>query len=231
MARLKSCNWIWLFFLTQTVVSLPIFAQEMYNWDKELVQKVEIRDKKLIDKLVIELIIPESNVEYLEIFDVDKNGATEGDLLRVHPSKNVYPLYQLSKECRDILTGIPVPSNTEEMGLTINISNPETAEERILFIIASTIKELYSQDKPLKLYFEQNVDGTFRFEFFGYKSEELKQDKEVSLGKAQSQPIHDLLKALYKEFNEDFVEWQPTVIHVIKIERDTLIVPERQSKK
>ncbi len=216
--------------LIQVIIPFSSFAQERYRWDKELVQKVELRDKKIIDKLVLELFIPESDVEYIEIFDVDGNGAAEGDLLKVHPSRNVYPLYMLTKESRDILTGIPLPPNIEDIGLTININNPETAHERILFILASTIKELYSQDKPLKLYFEQNEDGTYRFEFFGYKPEDLI-DKDVNLGKNQTQRIHDLLKALYKEFNKEFVDWQPTVIHVIKTESDTIFVPETKLKK
>jgi len=211
-------------------VTASLSAQENYRWDKELVQKVEIRDKKVVDKLVLELYIPESDIEYIEIFDVDANGAAEGDLLKVHPSRNVYSLYMLSKESRDILTGIPLPPNIEDIGLTININNPETAQERILFILASTIKELYSQDKPLKLYFEQNEDMTYRFEFFGYNPEDLK-DRDVSLGKNQTQRIHDLLKALYKEFNQEFVDWQPAVIHILKTERDTLYVPERNLKK
>jgi hypothetical protein len=206
------------------------FAQESYRWDKELVQKVEIRDKNVINKLLLELFIPESDVQFIEIFDVDGNGAAEGDLLKAHPSRNVYPLTLLSKESRDILTGIPLPPNIEDIGLTVNINNPESASERILFILASTIKELYSQDKPLKLYFEQNEDMTYRFEFFGYNPKELK-DKEVSLGKNQTQRIHDLLKALYKEFNQEFVDWQPAVIHIIKTERDTFYVPENNSKR
>lgn len=218
------------------VMIIPVFitfrtyAQDGYKWDKELVQKVEIRDKKVINRLLLELFVPESDVQFIEIFDVDGNGAAEGDLIKVHPSRNVYPLYMLSKESREILTGIPLPPNIEDIGLTVNINSPESASERILFILASTIKELYSQDKPLKLYFEQNEDMTYRFEFFGYNPEDLK-DKEVSLGKSQTQRIHDLLKALYKEFNQEFVDWQPAVIHVIKTERDTLYVPENNSKR
>ena len=205
-------------------------AQDSYHWDKELVRKVEIRDKTVINKLVLELFIPESDIDYIEIFDVDANGAAEGDLLKVHPSRNVYSLYMLSKESREILSAIPQPSNTEDIGMTININNPETAQERILFILAQTIKELYSEDNPLKLYFEQNEEGTYRFELLGYVPEVWK-NKEVSLGKTQTQKIHDLLKALYKEFNQEFVDWQPTVIHIVKTERDTLYLPENSKKK
>lgn len=212
------------------ISAFRIFAQESFKWDKELVQKVEIRDKKVVDKLLLELFIPESDVEYIEIFDVDGNGAAEGDLLKVHPSRNVYPLYMLSKESRDILTGIPLPPNIEDIGLTVNINNPETASERILFILASTIKELYTQDKPLKLYFEQNADMTYRFEFFGYNEADLK-NKDVTLGKNQTERIHDLLKALYQEFNKEFMDWQPAVIHVVKTERDTFYLPEKKSKR
>lgn len=219
-----------LFIFILSVSTLYVGAQESYKWDKELVRKVEIRDRKVINKLVLELFIPESDIEYIEIFDVDGNGAGEGDLLKVQPSRNVYSLYMLSKESREILTGIPHPSNIEDIGMTINISNPETAQERILFILAQTIKELYSEDNPLKLYFEQNEEGTYRFELLGYVQEVWK-NKEVNLGKDQTQRIHDLLKALYKEFNQEFVDWQPAVIHIIKTERDTLYVPETKRNK
>jgi len=213
-----------------TIAAIRLFGQQNYGWDKELVQKVTIIDQSVIKKLVFELFIPESDITFIEIFDVDKNGAAEGDLLKVHPSRNVYPLYMLSQDTREILRKIPHPPNLEDVGLTINIKNPDDAKERILFILASTIKELYSQDKPLKLYFEQNEDGVYKFDFFGFSEADLK-DKDIDLGKNRSQQIHDLLKALYKEFNEEFVSWQPTVIHVIKTERDTLVVPEKISKK
>ncbi|MCU0642644.1 MAG: hypothetical protein MUC94_00050 [bacterium] len=212
------------------ITANTVFGQQNFIWDKELVQKVTITDQSVIKKLVFELFIPESDITFIEIFDVDKNGAAEGDLLKVHPSRNVYPLYMLSQDTREILRKIPHPPNLEDVGLTINIKNPDDAKERILFILASTIKELYSQDKPLKLYFEQNEDGVYKFDFFGFSEADLK-DKDIDLGKNRSQQIHDLLKALYKEFNEEFVSWQPTVIHVIKTERDTLVVPEKISKK
>ncbi len=212
------------------IAAISVFGQQNFGWDKELVQKVTITDQSVIKKLVFELFIPESDITFIEIFDVDKNGAAEGDLLKVHPSRNVYPLYMLSQDTREILRKIPHPPNFGDVGLTINIKNPDDAKERILFILASTIKELYSQDKPLKLYFEQNEDGVYKFDFFGFSEADLK-DKDIDLGKNKSQQIHDLLKALYKEFNEEFVSWQPTVIHVIKTERDTLIVPEKISKK
>ncbi len=230
MWQKKVVKFVSLVMIILVFISFKILAQESYKWDKELVQKVEIHDKKVMDKLLLELFIPESDVEFIEIFDVDGNGAAEGDLLKVHPSRNVYPLYMLSKESRDILTGIPLPPNVEDIGLTVNINNPETASERILFILASTIKELYTQDKPLKLYFEQNEDMTYRFEFFGYNEADLK-NKDVSLGKSQKERIHDLLKALYQEFNKEFVDWQPTVISVVKTERDTLYIPEKKSKR
>jgi hypothetical protein len=213
-----------------TIAANAVFTQQNFIWDKELVQKVMITDQSVIKKLVFELFIPESDIAFIEIFDVDNNGAAEGDLLKVHPSRNVYPLYMLSQDTREILRKIPHPPNMENVGLTINIKNPDDAKERILFILASTIKELYSQDKPLKLYFEQNEDGVYKFEFFGFSEADLK-DKDIDLGKNKSQQIHDLLKALYKEFNEEFVSWQPTVIHVIKTVRDTLVVPEKISKK
>jgi len=215
------------FFMLPLFCSVLVFAQDKFEWDKELVQKVKIVDKQIVNKLVYSLFIPESDVEYIEIFDVDKNGAAEGDLLKVFPSKNVYSLSMLDRESQDILSNIPHPANIEDVGFTINIGKPETATQRILFILAKTIKKLYSEDKPLKLYFQQNEDGTYRFEFFGYNPDVLK-DKDVNIG---DNNVRDLLKALYKEFNEEIVDWQPTVIHIVKTERDTLYVPENRRKK
>ncbi|MDZ7264500.1 MAG: hypothetical protein ONB16_07940 [candidate division KSB1 bacterium] len=221
-----------IFFITiQSLLALAVWSQSSYKWDKELVRKVTITDKVIIDKLVLDLFIPESDVDHIEIFDVDANGVTEGDLLRVQPSRNVYSLMMLSQESREIISKIPFPENTEETGYIVNINNPETPEQRILFILAQTIKALYSTDKPLKLYFEQYEKGMFRFEFFGFSRADLKDDPNLAIGKTQGQAVSDLLKLLYKEFNQDFPTWQPTVIHVMKIERDTLIVPEKSGRK
>ncbi len=231
MLRRRLIQGIIFFATIEFLIALAAWSQSSYTWDKELVRKVTITDKKIIDKLVLDLFIPESDVEHIEIFDVDANGVTEGDLLRAHPSRNVYSLMMLSQESRDIIAKIPIPENTEETGYIVNINNPETPEQRILFILAQTIKALYSTDKPLKLYFEQYEKGMFRFEFYGFSRADLKDDPNLAIGKTQGQAVSDLLKLLYKEFNQDFPTWQPTVIHIMKTERDTLIVPEPSGKK
>jgi len=207
------------------------FAQDDFHWDKELVSKVEIHDKALINKFVMEMFIPESNIEYMELFDVDDNGATEGDLLKVHPSRNVYSLDLLSKESRVMLKKIPEPPNRKQEGYTKEFSDPSTAEEKILFVLVMAIKDLYSQDNSLKLYFEQSDDGLYRFELLGFDPKVLKQDKDISFGKVTSKRIQDLLKALYKEFYDEHIGWQPTVIHVIKNTKEIIYVPSDDSKK
>ena len=200
-------------------------SQDNFHWDKELVSKVKINDKVLINKLVMELFIPEATIEYMELFDVDDSGPGEGDLIKTFPSGTVYSLYMLSKECRQLLKEIPIPENKLEDGMVKEFADPKTAEEKILFVLVMAIKELYSQDNPLKLYFEQTDDGMYKFELLGFDPKILKQDKDIALGKVTSERIQDLLKALYKEFYEEYINWQPTVIHVIKNTKEIMYVP------
>ena len=47
-----------------------ILAQQNLVWDKQLVQKVAITDQTMIKKLVFDLFIPESDIKFIEIFDI-----------------------------------------------------------------------------------------------------------------------------------------------------------------
>ena len=228
-------NHLLLFILLNIIISNTLYSQQdNFKWDKELVPKVRIVDRELIHNLELELFLIESEIDYIEIFDIDGNGIAEGDLLKVYPSQNVSSLYELSRKTTDMLSAIPHPDNTEDIGLTLNINkSPDTAQERILLILATAIKELYGDDKPIKLYFEQTDESVYKFELLGFRASDLKgADDYIGIGgkaekEIQKQKIHSLLKALYEEFNEEFITWQPTVIHVIKTEKDTVIVPEK----
>ncbi len=213
----------------------PAFSQENYIWDKELIRKVIITNADTIKLLADELLIPESEIKQIEIYDVDQNGAGVGDLLRVQPSRAVYPLYFVSQRCQKILAKIPIPKNIIEKGSIISISgDPKTPTERILYALASVVTKIYTQDKPLKLYFEQTEDGLFIFELMGYHSDLMK-DTDVSFGNVIADTsqanVQDLLKALYKELYEEYLGWQPMAIHIVKTVRDTIIVPEGTKKK
>lgn len=202
--------------------------QKNYSWDKELVGKVIITNPDTIKLLAYELMIAETDIEQIEIFDVDRNGAGVGDLLRVHPSRVVYRLFMISQRCQKILDKIPKPINTIETGTTISIGGtpPKTPTERILYALANVITKIYSQDKPLKLYFEQTDDGMFVFELLGYHAGEFNENVNLSETVAEQEHVQDLLKALYRDLYQEYLNWQPMAIHVIKTVRDTIIVPE-----
>lgn len=196
-------------------------VQDFY-WDKELVRKVVINDKEIINKLLIDLFIIEADVTQIEIYDVDKNGPSEGDLLKVYPSEQVHSIKMLSAEVQDIMNKWPYTENIEKRGKTVNIRKAETAEEKILYVLAYAINALYSHDKPLKLYFEQKESGIYTYELLGYNPKELKQNSDVLLGDDKQQKIMDLFKAFYKEMTEG----PPTLIHVVETERDTIRIPQ-----
>jgi len=208
------------------LTSLASFAQkdgDIY-WDKELVRKVVISEKEVINRLLIDLFIIESEVNTIEIFDVDKNGPSEGDLLKVYPSESVYPIKMLSAEVQEIMNKWPYTENIEKRGKTVNIRNDDnaTAEEKILYVLAYAIQTLYSYDKPVKLYFEQKETGIYTYELLGYNPKELKHD-EVALGSDKQKKIMDLFKAFYKEMTQG----PPTIIHVVKSEKEIIEVPQR----
>lgn len=209
-------------FLMSGLYSTALAQEEMgFYWDKELVRKVVINDKEIINRLLIDLFIIEADVSQIEIFDVDKNGPSEGDLLKVYPSENVYSIKMLSAEVQETMNKWPYTENIEKRGKTVNIRKAETAEEKILYVLAYAINALYSHDKPLKLYFEQKESGIYTYELLGYNPKELKQDSDVLLGDDKQQKIMDLFKAFYKEMTEG----PPTLIHVVETERDTIRVP------
>ena len=223
MKRNKIAIWLLMSILFLTGSAVSVSAQDDYHWDKELVPKVIIRNPQIITKLLAALYIIESNVNFIEIYDVDQNGPSEGDLLKVNPSDQVYPLYMISAEAQVILQDIPVPVNLEKIGYTVNIRKPKTPEERILHTLAYAIKTVYSPQKPLKLYFEQDEEGKYYFQLLGYEEKDLK-DRKVSFG---NQQVMDLLKSLYKEISEG----EPTIIHVFKTEKEIIKVPEEELKE
>ena len=213
-----------IFLLSSLYITALAQEDTGFYWDKELVRKVVINDKEIINKLLIDLSIIEADVNKIEIFDVDKNGPSEGDLLKVYPSENVYSIKMLSAEVQDTMNKWPYTENIEKRGKTVNIRKAETAEEKILYVLAYAINALYSHDKPLKLYFEQKESGIYTYELLGYNPKELKQDSDVLLGDDKQQKIMDLFKAFYKEMTEG----PPTLIHVVETERDTIRVPEEK---
>ena len=219
MKKYNICIWFLLFTLG---IIVSVSAQDDFRWDKELVPKVVIKDEVVIKKLLSALYIIDTNAEYIEIYDVDYNGPSEGDLLKVHPSDLVQPLYMISAQAQDILDDIPIPDNIEKIGYTINIRSPKSAEERILHTLAYAIKTVYSPNKPLKLYFEQDEEGKYKFQLLGYEEEDFRNVK-VKFGDKQ---VMDILKSLYKEITEG----APTVIHVYKKEKETITVPEEKKE-
>jgi hypothetical protein len=211
--------------MLQMGISVNSSAQQTENiyWDSELIPKIVIKDDNVIRQLLIDLFIIEAEVNYIEIYDVDKNGPAVGDLLKTYPSEMVYPIRMLSAEVQEIMNKWPYSENIAKRGKTINIRNAEdaTPDEKILYVLAYAIKTIYRHDKPIKLYFEQKEDGVYTYELLGYNPEELKQ-KSIPIGNTQQQQIMDLLKAFYKEL----AEGPPTVIHVVKKEKITVKVPE-----
>jgi len=211
------------------VFSNIIQAQDNFVWDFEIVSKVKITDKNYIEQLVLELFIPESDIDYIEIFDVDDNGPTENDLIRVSPSKVVYPMGQLSQKCHELLQKIPQKPNEIQVGKTVNIDKePESAEDKILYILGVAIESLYSLNKPLKLFFEQDEHGGFKYYLLGYREESFKDSADVSFGKITEANVQGLLKALYRKFSKEYRGFQPTVVRIREVIRDTIYVPYRQ---
>jgi hypothetical protein len=216
------------------IIFMPVYvsAQIDYRYDYEFVSKIVFKDKKVIDKLLLDLFIPESDVKEIEIFDIDGNGPNQGDLMRVVPSMNVYNISMLTKETSDIFSQIEPAPNVSTIGYTKFINaNPQTAEEKILYILGIAITKLYSQEKPIKVYFEQHEDGTFNFNLYGYERSQLDDKAELNIGEISESQVQDLLKALYQEFASEYKGFQPTVVRIREIIRDTVYVPMYSKKK
>lgn len=207
--------------------------QQRWKYDYEWVSKIVFWDPDLINQLLLDLMIPEVNVTQIEIFDIDGNGPGPGDLMRLEPSYNVYSISDyISKETRDMLASVPKDPNVGKTGITKSVSalKQKTAEDKILYIIGYTISQLYATDKPIKIYFEQFPDGTFKFNLYGYDKPSLDSTKNLAIGKVSQSKVQDLLKALYQEFSDEFMGFQPTVVKVREIIQDTLVIPIYKSK-
>ena len=74
----------------------------------------------------------------------------------------------MTKETKDILSMIPPDTNFQKYGMTKEIDkNPQNAEEKILYLLGFAITKLYAQNKPIKLYFEQDENGVYVFNLYG----------------------------------------------------------------
>jgi len=217
-----------IFVILACVFFIPSYASAQidYRYDYEFVSKIVFTDKDIINRLLLDLFIPETDVEMIEIFDIDGSGPNQGDLMRVKPSMNVYNITMLTKETSDILAGIEPDPNISKVGYTKSInSNPQTAEEKILYILGLAMTKLYAQDKPIKVYFEQYEDGTFKFNLYGYEKEKLDDQANINIGEISESQVQDLLKALYQEFASEYKGFQPTVVRIREVIRDTVYVP------
>lgn len=204
-----------------------VICQSGYRYEKELVSKIVITDKKIINRMLMDMLIPETDVEGVEIFDIDGSGPNIGDLMRVIPSNKVYSIDMLTKETSDILRGIPPDPNKSKTGLTkiIGRTKPNSAEDQILYILGKAISQLYATDAPIQVYFEQYGDGTFKFNLYGFEREKFDQDAQVAFGKVTESKVQDLLKALYQEFSSEYKGFQPTVVRIREVIKDTVYVP------
>lgn len=154
---------------------ISVHAQQPYAWDKELVSKVIINDQNMIKDLLNELkIVHKDPINQIEIFDINKNGISDNDFLKCLPSGKLYLIATVSPKARDLFAKIPLPANMEEIGYTENIRDSETPQDKILFTLAQTMKELYNPNLPIKMYYEQDRVGIYRFELWGYNTEAFK---------------------------------------------------------
>jgi hypothetical protein len=169
------------FYLLFTLLSLfysTTHAQLKGTWDKELVSKLILKDRIIINILISELkILEKDSIHYVEIYDFNQDGIGNNDYLKCVPSMKLYPMINISDEIKQLFQKVSAPPSLHEIGITINVKNLKTPQEAILFNLSQVIKENYDQMAPIKVYYEQNEEGLYRFDIWGYESDRMRHKK------------------------------------------------------
>jgi len=138
----------------------------------------EITDQELVDFFIDQYMIPEDDVNKIEIIDVTNNGFGPDDILVAYPSMNAYVVHappeaqaimrdwSLEAEYRIDSENLPAEAFDPIEPDTIVFDEPDQAERAIVGDIIRALDRTYG-DIPIRLRFERDYDG-FTFQMWDY---------------------------------------------------------------
>ncbi|MBN2091020.1 hypothetical protein JW964_15510 [candidate division KSB1 bacterium] len=184
----RTLPWLVIFLL---ILVITLSAQEI-KYDKLFFSTYRIEDKKAIDQLLTQLLLPKENVKCIDFIDINENGPDIYDVLRVTPEAppdnasrkgrvitGAYQVYSLSE------LGVPEQLRKQIIGWGVSVKKPKedvftNLEEAKEFhkirpsaktsIINTLLMALYQNyDQPeVKLMLERKPTGEFVFNIIGF---------------------------------------------------------------
>ncbi len=140
--------------------------------DQREVQYAKITDQRLLRMFIDDFMIPEDNISYIIVYDINGDGFGQGDLARTFPGGKVY-LTTPSAKAQKFMNTWNFGGNIR---FTAHASDPpdqfENAPDSVRAmggIFASLLRGLRRnyKGKPIKIHLEQNQDVA-SIEIWGY---------------------------------------------------------------
>ncbi|NQT26544.1 hypothetical protein HQ585_14415 [candidate division KSB1 bacterium] len=140
---------------------------------------VSIIDDPELVQLFIDEFFLSSDINRIEVYDLNNNGFSNGDVYKTYPDEMIYHLDDPSDRVQKVMDSWEFEANFSYIGEN-DISSPEYLEAQSInkagnAIVGSFIKGLNRnyKDIPVQVWFHRDENG-MRFEMWGYNEDELK---------------------------------------------------------
>jgi len=185
--------------------------------NRDLIPVVTITDVVLIRLILDQCLIPESDVEKMEVLDINQNGFGEKDIARVFPSNNVYLLEKISSDVQKKMDSWGFQANFQITGANKPPAAYDSVEtDKAAHSIFSTLLRGINRnyhDYPIKVRFERDSIGVV-FEMWGYNEDKLE------TGNAQPfMPDSVITYDIFHVFHDDtLINFDSTLYDIIHIQ-------------
>jgi hypothetical protein len=200
--------------------------------NREISSVANIIDPELIQIILDQCLIPESDVVKMEVIDVNQNGFGEKDIARLSPSGNVYVLEKISTEVQNIMDAWGFQANFQISGANRVPATYDSIEtDRAQYSIFSTLLRGLNRnyhDFPIKIRFERDSVGVI-FEMWGFNPEHIEHDNPEPF-MPDSVITYDIFHVFHDDTLINFDNTLFDVIHVYYQNMDTVYVG-RQTQK
>lgn len=172
-------------------LAFSLYPQEI-KYDKLFFSTYRIEDKKAIDQLLTQLLLPKENVKCIDFIDINENGPDIYDVLRVTPEATpdnasrkgkiitgAYQVYSLSE------LGVPEQLRKQIISWGVSVKKPKedvftnleearefhkikpSAKTSIIITLLTGLLQNYDQSE-VKLMLERKPSGEFVFNIVGF---------------------------------------------------------------
>ncbi len=207
-------------------------GKEVVQVNREISSVANIIDRDLIQTILDQCLIPESDVIKMEIIDVNQNGYGEKDIARLSPSGNVYVLEKISTEVQNIMDSWGFQANFQITGANRIPAVYDSIEtDRALYSIFSTLLRGLNRnyhDYPIKIRFERDSVGVI-FEMWGYNPDHIEHDKPEPF-MPDSVITYDIFHVFHDDTLINFDSTLYDVIHIHYQNIDTVFVGRQFQK-